>query len=107
MNQGSRNRMERMYYRVLATGPVGNGPIKASPEDAWRAWDRMALREWCHGGESALGSAYAAMSARLAVATTRHAAEEADVSLGGGRVAKGEWWISSVRIPHTKKDSGI
>ena len=81
-----------MWYRIIASGPVGNGPIKHSPEDAWDSWNRIALRTWFYCGESSLGSARAAMHAQVIEATTRSAARSADISLGSSTVGKGSWY---------------
>ena len=80
-----------MWYRIVASGPVGNGPIKATAEEAWASWDRLARRSWCDGRDDLLGSAHSAMNATLIQATTRRAVMDADVSQSGGNVGTG-WW---------------
>lgn len=76
--------MSRVYYRVIgASGYLG--PVKESPEEAWQAfYHRWFLRT--RGNIDGLSTPV------LIGATTRRAAEDADISQVNGRVGRGRWW---------------
>ena len=76
------------WYRVIG---VVSGAVKRDPEAAWESFYRRAPE--CNGTywNSNRGTAVAANSARLIEATTKRAAQDADISQAGGRVGKGEW----------------
>lgn len=83
------------WYRIVAAGGF-SGPIRRTPEEAWEAWENMLLRAAgspYHGRPDLIGTARAAHAARLIAATTRRAAEAADVSATHGHVGRGRWWI--------------
>jgi len=81
------------WYRVVGFG--ASGAVQRCPEAAWESFYRLASRRYGYGPADR-GTAVSAHSARLVIASTRRAAEAADVSLGpSGRVGRGWWeWAS-------------
>lgn len=76
------------WFRVVGAGGL-SGAAKRTPEEAWRSFDRVAMRRGWR--EDQLGSAAAAASAQLVAGTTRRAVQEADVSRVCGEVGRGAW----------------
>ena len=86
---------ERRYYRVIGMGL--NGAVCDTPERAWDSFYRNGRSEYGYAHHDD-GTARAAHSARLAVATTRRAADAADISSTGGSVGRGRWWVEENTI---------
>lgn len=83
---------QRLYYRIVCFG-MTDGAVQDSPTAAWASWERLARRQGYE--EHQMGEVQAIHSARMVVATTRRAAEDADVSESGGEVGKGRWWVAA------------
>jgi hypothetical protein len=86
MNNSTERRGEMKYYRVVATGDVGGGPIRATAREAAEAWDRQAMR--CGYSRDQVETAAASCSARLLGYPTRAAARRDDISICAGEPAE-------------------
>lgn len=73
------------WYRVAGAGRAG--AVHATAEAAWRS----ALRGVPAHRE---GEVIAAHNLTLYAATTRAAAQDADLSRASGRCGRGEWWLA-------------
>ena len=76
------------YYRVIGSGLVGD--VARSGDAAWESFFQAGRRQYGYQ-RSDLGTAIAAHSACLIEATSRRAAEDADVSETYGTIDGGEW----------------
>lgn len=79
-----------MWYRVVGSGL--SGAARRSIDDAWRSYYRNGRVAYGYRPDE-YGTAVAAHSARLVQATTKRAAESADVSAARGTVGRGRWWL--------------
>lgn len=66
------------WFRVMAAGNVGNGPVRKSAYDAIAAWNKQAKSDGYKDHQLAM--AWDACSARTVGFTSRTLAREADVS---------------------------
>lgn len=83
------------YYRVVGVGGH-SGPVRDDADDAIEAWQAAMRRRGYpeHQLDFSSGDAATVGRVRLAVGTTRRAAEAADVSDIGGTAGRGEWrWV--------------
>lgn len=80
--------METKWYRVVAFGHPG-GSAKKTKEEANESWKYQMRREYGYGWQSA----EAAHSPRMYGATTKRAAEYADISETSGSIGRGKFWL--------------
>ena len=83
--------MNAKWYRVVAVGPVGSGPVRCDPEAAWAAWFAQARRDGLTDND--IEQFTGQCRTELVAATTRRAALDADISCTQGTIGSGCWWV--------------